>query len=59
MLFFGISVFTWVARNTEHSESRQAICIGLSVSMFALALLGTIEFLRGYAGIGISLAVIT
>jgi len=58
MLFLGIAVITWMGRNAEHSESRQSICIGLSVSMFALALLGTIEYLRGYAGIGISLAVI-
>ena len=59
MLFLGISVFTWVGRNAEQSESRQSICRGLSISLFTLALLGTIEFLRGYAGIGISLAVTT
>ncbi len=59
MLFLGISVFTWVGRNASHSESRQAICLGLTISMLALALLGTTEYLRGFAGIGISLAVIT
>jgi len=59
MLFLGISVFTWFGRNAEHSESRQAICLGLSVTMFSLACLGITEYLRGFAGIGISLAVIT
>ncbi|MBB1368881.1 hypothetical protein H5154_21305 [Pseudoalteromonas sp. SR44-5] len=59
MLFLGISVFSWFGRNAEHSESRQAICLSLSVSMFALAFLGSVEYLRGFAGIGILLAVIT
>lgn len=59
MLFLGFSVFTWVGKNAKHSESRQAICLGLAISMLALALLGTVEYLRGYAGIGISLAVVT
>ncbi len=59
MLFLGISVFTWVGRNASHSESRQAICLGLTISMLALALLGITEYLRGFAGIGILLAVIT
>ena len=59
MLFLGISVVTWVGRNAPHSESRQAICLGLTISMLALALLGTAEYLRGFAGAGILLAVIT
>lgn len=59
MLFLGISVFSWVGRNASHSESRQAICLGLTISMLALALLGTTEYLRGFAGIGILLAVVT
>ncbi|MEP1554029.1 MAG: hypothetical protein ABJJ44_19390 [Paraglaciecola sp.] len=59
MLFLGISVFSWFGRNAKHSESRQAICLSLSISMFALAFLGSAEYLRGYAGIGILLAVIT
>ncbi|TMO69057.1 hypothetical protein [Pseudoalteromonas aurantia] len=59
MLFLGISVITWVARNAPHSDSRQAVCLGLVISMLSLALLGTIEYLRGFSGLGISLAVIT
>jgi len=59
MLFLGISVITWVGRNASHSESRQAVCLGLAISMLSLAVLGTIEYLRGFAGFGIYLAVIT
>ena len=59
MLFLGISVITWVGRNASHSESRQAVCLGLAISMLSLAVLGTIEYLRGFPGFGISLAVIT
>ena len=59
MLFLGISVITWVGRNAAHSESRQAVCLGLAISMLSLALLGAIECLREFAGLGIALAVIT
>lgn len=59
MLFLGISVLLWASKNSKNSEPRQAICIGLAVSMIALAILGTAEYLRGFAGMGIFLAVIT
>lgn len=59
MLFLGIAVLSWVGRNAAHSESRQAICLGLAVSMFALALMGIAEYIRGFVGIGIFLAVVT
>jgi len=58
MLFGGISVLTWVGRHAVHSESRQAICASLAISMFMLALLGTFEYFRGYAGLGVFLAVV-
>lgn len=59
MLFLGISVLTWFSRNAVHSESRQAICLGIATAMISLALLGTIEYLREYAGVGIFLAIVT
>jgi hypothetical protein len=59
MLFLGIAVFSWIGRNAVHSESRQAICIGLSISMLALAMLGVFEFVRGFPGAGIFVAIIT
>lgn len=59
MLFLGLSVLAWFIRNAGHSESRQAVCLCFSVSMLGLAILGTVEYLRGFANIGIALAVVT
>ncbi|WP_188698129.1 hypothetical protein [Bowmanella pacifica] len=59
ILLLGIALLTFLGRNAPHSEARQAICLSLAISMFALALLGTAEFLRGFAGIGIWLAITT
>ena len=59
MLFLGIAVFSWLGRNAPHSELRQAICVGLSISMLALAGLGLFELIRGFSGLGIGLAIAT
>lgn len=59
MLFLGIAILTWATRHIAHSEARQAICLSMCTSMLGLALLGTFEYLRGVAGIGIVLAVLT
>ena len=59
MLFLGIAVVAWVGRDAAHSASRQALCIGLTVAMLALVVLGTAELIRGFAGVGILLAVFT
>ena len=59
MLFLGIATFSWVARNAAPSETRQALCLGLSLSMLSLAALGIAEFVRGFAGLGIFLAILT
>ncbi len=59
MLFLGIAVFSWVGRNALHSESRQAICIGMSISMSAMAMLGLFELARNFVGFGILPAVVT
>lgn len=59
MLFLGLAILLWVGRNAEHSESRQAICLSVAVSMCALAGLGVFEFQQGQAGPGILLAVMT
>lgn len=59
MLFLGLSVMSWMGRNAVHSESRQATCLGLTIAMFGLAILGVTEFMRGYTGPGIFLAVAT
>jgi hypothetical protein len=59
MLFLGIAAFSWFGRNASHSESRQAICLGMSISMLSLAILGVFEFVRNFVGMGIFLAVAT
>ena len=58
MLFLGIATFSWFGRKALSSDLRQAICMGLSITMFALAILGICEFLRGFAGLGIGFAVV-
>ncbi|GHF95222.1 hypothetical protein [Thalassotalea marina] len=59
MLFLGIAFICWLARNAKHSQARQAICLGLAVSMLSLATLGLYELIRGAAGLGIILAITT
>ncbi|MBT1063277.1 hypothetical protein KJY73_06810 [Bowmanella sp. Y26] len=59
ILLLGIALLTFWGRNAPHSEARQAICLSLAISMLALALLGSAEFLRGFAGTGIWLAITT
>ena len=58
MLFLGLAVITWLSRLEGQSTARQAICLGLSVTMLALGLLGGAEYLRGAAGPGIGVAVV-
>ncbi len=57
MLFLGYALITYFSRFAENTELRQAIILGLALAMFGLALLGLFEFLRGYVGIGIFLAI--
>ena len=59
MLFLGFAVLAWAGRNAALSQSRQAVCLAISVSMLAMAGLGVAEYLRGFAGAGIALAVLT
>ena len=59
MLFLGIAVLCWLGRGAPNSPLRQSVCMGLAVAMLGLACLGAFEYLRGFAGAGIGLAVIT
>lgn len=56
MLFLGLAIITYSGRNAQHSVLRQAICLGMAVCMFGLAMTGIFEFARGFAGVGIMLA---
>lgn len=58
-LFAGIAVISYFARSAAPSPTRTAICLGIATAMFGLAATGLFEFLRGYVGLGIWLAVLT
>lgn len=57
MLFIGYAVIACLSRNAQPSEGRQAITLGIACSMSGLAILGLFEFVRGFVGSGIFLAV--
>ncbi|MCF6273722.1 MAG: hypothetical protein L3J37_11145 [Rhodobacteraceae bacterium] len=57
VLFLGFGIIMWRIRDVEASPAIQAICVGWGVAMLGLAALGSMEFLRGFAGIGIFAAV--
>ncbi len=58
MLFLAYAAIVVSARNAKPSSARQAILLGNMGSMGGLALLGAVEFARGYAGPGIVAAVL-
>lgn len=58
MLFLGTSLLMFLCRNAVDSELRRAIAALVCVSMTGLALVGCYEFFRGFAGVGIWLAII-
>ncbi len=57
VLFLGFGVIVWRIRDADASPAIQAICVGWGVAMLALAVLGSMEFVRGFAGVGIFAAV--
>ena len=59
MLFLGFSIIAFLGRNSSNSKLRQAICLGISISMFALAILGIIEYFQGSVGLGVFIAIVT
>ena len=57
-LFLGLGVIGWSIRNAPDGVFRQGFSLGVGLSMALLAVLGAYEFLRGFAGWPILLAVI-
>ena len=53
----GVCVTLWMARDAVPSPARRAIAIGTAVTMLGLAVLGTVEVVRGAAGPGIWVAI--
>jgi len=58
ILFLGMATLLWLDRNSNHYSSIQAVCAGMLILWVGLAILGSIELLRGNVGIGIVLAII-
>jgi hypothetical protein len=58
MLFGGFAVISFFTKDIQLAETRQAVSLGFAFSMSGFALMGTVEFLRGFAGGGIFFAVI-
>ena len=57
ILFLGLSTLLWFQRHSTDTISIQAVCMGMTVLCGGMAMLGLIEYLRGFCGIGIMLAV--
>jgi hypothetical protein len=58
MLFLGLAALLYASRDAGVSTARTAISPGLAVAMGGLAVTGVYEFVRGYAGPGIWLAIL-
>lgn len=59
VLFLALAVLAWFIRNNEDLETQQAVCLSFVTMMAGLAALGIIEYGRGYAEMGIVIAVLT
>jgi len=58
VLFLGLSILAFHARNTQASEVKRLVAVSIGTAMAALAVLGTFELMRGNAGFGILLAIV-
>ena len=59
MFFAGYAAISFLSRNTKPSPARQAIAMGVAVSMAGFAVLGLFEYFRGAVGAGIMPPVVT
>lgn len=59
MLFLGIAILSFLARDAPASILRNAIAIAFAVMLLGLAATGLYEYARGYAGPGIWIAIVT
>ncbi len=58
MLFGGYAIISFFLKDLQMSRVRQMISLGFAFSMSGFAFMGTIEYIRGFAGAGIFSAVI-
>lgn len=59
ILFLGLALVSWQIRNISDNAAQLGVSLSFMVIMFGLAILGSIEFTLGNAGVGIFLAIIT
>ena len=59
MMFLGLAVTAFAVKDLSDLMAQRALSLGLGVMMVALALLGIIELIRGFAGPGILFAIVT
>jgi hypothetical protein len=57
MFFMGYAIISFYSRTAQPSTIRQAISLGIALSMLGLSILGIFEFVHGSVGIGVFLAV--
>ena len=57
MFFMGYAIITFFSRTAQPSIIRQAISLGIAISMFGLSVLGIFEFIHGSVGVGVFLSV--
>lgn len=57
MFFMGYAIISFFSRTAQPSITRQAVSLGIALSMFGLSVLGVFEFIRGSFGIGVFLPV--
>ncbi|MEQ6203876.1 hypothetical protein ABMC88_12540 [Sulfitobacter sp. HNIBRBA2951] len=58
MLFAGLATLMWQARLAEDSPLRRSLCLGVSVALAGLAILGVAELVRGAVGAGIGVELV-
>jgi hypothetical protein len=58
MLMLGFAVLVFLGRKVSDSMARQVMAIAVSINMAGFAVMGLVEFGRGFANAGILMAVI-
>lgn len=58
MLFLGFAALSYLGRNAATSDLRQAVMVGMFVTMLGLLSIGVFEWVQGRVGLGIWVAIV-
>ncbi len=58
VLFFGYSLLCFCTRNSTSSQLQAVVSLVIGATLALMAIMGIYEYARGYAGIGILVAVV-